>query len=155
MYVTVAEADQIVATYYMATDENRIRWEALSDADKTSALQSAFLSLEQLPYTGIPTTPDSDAFPRWPSTEVPEQVKTAYTLEAVIRTDPSAIAAEQQYGSMLQWGVSSYSIGRYSESFSKGGTSTIPAENIARAYAVSLTALRLLMAWLGGRYRIV
>lgn len=51
-YVTVSEADEYISKFYVSTDERRIEWEALTEADKEVYLRQALSRIENLRFQG-------------------------------------------------------------------------------------------------------
>ena len=51
-YVTIAEADEYIANFYISTDAQRVAWDALSDGDKEIYLRNATRSIERLFFIG-------------------------------------------------------------------------------------------------------
>lgn len=148
-YVTLAEANEYITTHYMSTEELRLGWEALADADRTVLLNRAFQSIELLPFRGrkLDATQQT-AFPRWPVKEVPELVKYAQIEDALARSDSSLVADEMHYSRLRALGVSSYSVGSLSESLRE-------PDNATGATQLSSTiAKKLLQPYLSGGYRL-
>lgn len=151
-YISLEEADQYVLEHYMSTEELRVGWESLKDADKAALLRRSFQSIELLPFTGHKTSLDqTTAFPRCPYPEVPWAVKAAQVEQALIGADPTATDEAQHYEKLWQWGVSSYTIGNLSEHISKG---TYGAGAMRTAGISSPVASRLLAPFIQGGYNI-
>ena len=75
-YVTLEQANEYVATHYISTDNLRVGWEMLTDEDKAALLLRSFETIELLPFAGRKAVPGQEnAFPRFPETEVPNQIK--------------------------------------------------------------------------------
>lgn len=151
-YVDVTYADEYVATHFLSTDDLRFAWEGLSDEDKEVLLQRSFESIEALPFSGHKSQPDQQtAFPRCPSTEVPNSVKAAQVENAIALSDDSTSEDAAFYEKLWQWGVESYSIGNLSERTSSGawGRGSTTSYGI-----VSAKAARLLQPFMSGGYRI-
>ncbi len=129
-YISLADAKSWIAAHIRSTD--RTGWDALSDAEKTIALQEAEDKIDDLPLRGrkydIDVTagvPDQPAeFPRiiddtvvdWDDSAeeaiVPQDIKDAVCLEAVALCQVSDRKALQREG------VQSFSIGgKLSETF--------------------------------------
>lgn len=154
-YVTLEEANEYVATHYISTDSLRTGWEALSAEDRTALLLSSFETIELLPFAGRKTEAGQpNAFPRFPDTEVPKNVKWAQIENALTSSDASATEEAAHYGRLWQFGVQSYSIGNLSEHISEGAWST-GSQNAAASGLVSVVATRLLKPFLIGSFRIV
>lgn len=151
-YVTLEDANQYILENYIKSDELRVGWEALDDDDKAALLRKSFQAIELLPFSGRKTCCEqSTAFPRWPSTDVPEHIKMAQIENALSMSDTAASEDAKQYEKMWQWGVSSYSIGNLSESLSAGSYGAGAARTTG---IVSAAASRLLSPFLQGGYRI-
>ena len=151
-YVTLQEADEYVRTHYISADELRAGWEALSSEDRSVLLTRSFQVLELLPFTGRKFDPKQpNAFPRWPSQDVPEAIKWAQIENAVSKSDTSNVEDEKYYERLWMYGVESYSIGNLSERTSTGSYSVGGAQKTGIA---SAEANRLLRPYLGGGYRM-
>lgn len=115
-YVTVAEASEYIQLRYPSTDEQRALWEALTESDQAVYLQKAFDALETLPFRGRKYSEEQEnAFPRWPNTEVPKAIKYAQIENALTLSDDTTSEETGFYDKMWRFGISSYSIGRVSE----------------------------------------
>lgn len=151
-YVTLEDADQYVSENYMSKESLRVSWEALDPADRAALLRRSFQTIELLPFSGHKTDPAQlGAFPRCPSTEVPDAIRYAQIEQALIGADADADEEAKQYERMWQWGVSSYSIGNLSESLSTGayGVGALRAAGVT-----SPVASRLLTPYIQGGYNI-
>lgn len=150
-YCTVEEANQYVTDNYISTDESRKRWEALSDDDKQALLNKSFKVIESLPYTGRKTCVDQpQAFPRCPDTDIPTAVKDAEVELALSLSDSELNSSLKDYRRMVDYGISSYSIGNFSESIL-----SYQKNSLQLKYGlISDEAERLLTPWLSGGYRI-
>lgn len=151
-YVTLEEADEYVSTHYVATDDVRLSWESTSEEDKIVLLNKSFQTIELLPFTGRKLSPGQPtAFPRWPSKEVPEQIKWAQIENALSKSDTANEEDAKYYERLWMYGVDSYSIGNLSESTSKGtyGVGTAQTTGVT-----SVMAERFLRPFLGGGYRM-
>jgi len=152
-YVTLEEANAYVTDHFMSTNMTRVAWESLSDADKLVLLRNSYRAIEMLPFRGRKTdSTQSSAFPRWPSTDVPTQIKDAQIANAIVLSDKSSQEDVEHYNKLRIYGVKSYSIGNLSESFGsvKEGSNTFVQKGI-----YSQEAIRLLDSFLGGGFRIV
>lgn len=153
-YVTLEQANEYIATHYISSDKLRITWESLSDADKSALLLKSFETIELLPFAGRKTVSGQpNAFPRYPSTEVPNQILWAQIENALVAADTSASEEAEHYGRLWQFGVQSYSIGNLSEHISEGAWSSGSTTAVASGL-VSTVATRLLKPYLLGSYRI-
>lgn len=151
-YVDVSYADLYVSTHFLSTDELRTNWEKLSPADKEVLLRRSFEAIESLPFTGRPASKDQQtAFPRWPTKEVPDNVKAAQVENAISLSDSSSVEDAAFYERLYQFGVESYSIGNLSEQVGSGswGSGSTAAHGI-----VSVKASRLLQPYIRGSYDI-
>lgn len=153
-YVTVEQADEYIATHYISTDKLRTTWESLSEEDKSALLLKSFETIELLPFAGRKAVPGQpNAFPRYPDTEVPNQILWAQIENALTSADTSASEEAEHYGRLWQFGVQSYSIGNLSEHISEGAWSSGTTNSVASGL-VSTAATRLLKPYLIGSYRI-
>lgn len=116
-YATVQEANEYVSSHYLSTDSERDRWNSLTDDDKQILLNKGKDIIDRLPLTGRTTELNQeDAFPRNGQIEVPKNVKFAEIELALAYSDPDLTETQAQYQRMVNYGVSSYSIGNFSES---------------------------------------
>lgn len=151
-YVTLDEANMYMTEHYMSTETVRVSWEMLSDDDKAALLRRSFQSIELLPYTGHKTCIEQKtAFPRCPSTEVPEPVKWAQIEQASFSSDTEENEDAKHYEKLWQWGVQHYTIGNLSETISAG---TYGAGALRTAGVTSATAARLLAPYIQGGFNI-
>ena len=153
-YVTLDEANTYVQEHYTLEDNDRIFWENLSDDSKAVYLRNSFESIERLPFAGRKTNPEQvTAFPRFPSTEIPLDIKYAQIENAVSLNAQSSSADtafdSSFYQQMQLYGISSYSIGNLSESLSDRSTNVFVSSGI-----VSYKASNLLGPFLNGGYKI-
>lgn len=151
-YVDVSYADLYVSTHFLSADELRLNWENLSVNDKEVLLRRSFEAIETLPYVGRKASKDqSTAFPRWPSKEVPEAVKSAQVENALALSDTSNVEDAAFYEKLYQFGVESYSLGNLSEQMGSGswGSGAAVAHGI-----MSVRATRLLQPFLRGSFEI-
>ena len=151
-YVDVAYADTYIAEHFLSTNELRVNWEFLQEADKEVLLRRSFEAIEGLPFTGHKTDfSQPNAFPRCPSTEVPSAIKAAQVENAIALSDDNASEDAAFYEKLWQFGVESYSIGNLSEKTSSGawGRGSTTAHGI-----ISAKASQLLQPFISGSYRI-
>lgn len=150
-YSTVEEADAYVASHYISNDPMRLTWDALIPADKQSLLNKSAAIIDSLPLTGRRTNRgQKEEFPRCGATEVPDAVKNAECELALTYSDSSKSADADQYRKMIQYGISSYSIGNFSESLL-----SYQRNNLQLQYGlISVEAERLLQPWLSGGFCI-
>lgn len=154
-YVTLEQADEYIATHYISTDKLRLAWEDLDDEDKSALLLKSFETIELLPFAGRKTVAGQpNAFPRYPDTEVPNQIQWAQIENALVASDTASSEEAEHYGRLWQFGVQSYSIGNLSEHISEGAWSSGSTTAVASGL-VSANATRLLKPYLLGSYRIV
>lgn len=152
-YVTLEEANEYVTDHFMSSDTTRVAWESLSDADKMVLLRNSFRAIEMLTFRGRKTdVAQSSAFPRWPSTDVPTQIKDAQVANAVVLVDESSREDVAYYDKLRTYGIKNYHIGNLSETLSTP-TESAGASSYQGIY--SQEALRLLSPWLGGGFKIV
>lgn len=152
-YVTLEEANVYVADHFMSSNMTRVAWESLSDADKLVLLRNSYRAIEMLAFRGRKTTATQpSAFPRWPSTDVPVQIKEAQIANAVVLADESSQDDVDYYDKLRTFGVKSYHIGNLSEALNTPAeaSSTSSYQGI-----YSQEAVRLLSPWLGGGFKIV
>lgn len=175
-YVTADEADIYIGLHYASLNADRVRWEALDDADKDIYLLQSVEAIDALPFQGrkYQTTEESQAlaFPRVfkcpygyyhncldfgcnyecgyeylsATPTVPTVVKYAQ-IENALKL--SAEIDISQYDEMRLQGVTSYTIGNLSESLKDLGSSGMTYTDI-----VSYRALKLLKSYLMGGYSI-
>lgn len=136
-YVTLEEAN----TYF----ESRLHaeaWTSATDTDKQKAIAMATRAIDRMPIRGLKTTWDQpNQFPRYPNTEVPQEVKDACCEEALAILE----RGNSQRRRLQQEGVASYSIGGLTETFVAG----------ARGRGlISQEARELLRPWFLGAVRI-
>lgn len=152
-YVTLEEANAYVTDHFLSSNVTRVAWESLSDADKMVLLRNSYRAIEMLTFSGRKTSSaQSSAFPRWPSTDVPIQIKDAQIANAIVLSDESSQEDVAYYDKLRTYGVKSYHIGNLSETFnsSKESSNTLASKGI-----YSQEAARLLSPWLGGGFKIV
>jgi len=163
-YITVAEADTYIASWYISTDTQRVAWTALATADKEVLLRNATEALEQLKFIGAKyDSAQTLSFPRgyYQGQEyyrlyddyvsdgtVPDEIKNAQAEEAIELASPTAStdAAEIRNGY-----VKSYSIGKLSETYRLSD----PTGNGLLTIIKSLKAQRILLRYLSGGFEIV
>lgn len=151
-YVDLEYANEYVNLHFLSTDDIRFSWEGLPDEDKEVLLRKSFESIESIAFAGRKTCPSQpNAFPRYPSTDVPEDVKAAQVENAVALSDSSTSEDAVFYERLWQFGVESYSIGNLSEKTSSGtwGRGSTVANGV-----VSAKASRLLQPYISGSFRI-
>lgn len=154
-YVTIEEATQYVLQHYTSGDSVRIAWESLTDEDKQILLNRSADAINSLPLPGRKTYPDQEnAFPRYPSTEVPEEVKAAQVENALISSDEQQSEDAKLYQKMWAYGVNSYRIGNLSESIGTASGNAGFTTVLIRSGIVSVRAQNLLSRFLGGGFCI-
>ncbi len=151
-YITLEEANEYVAKHFLSSNETRIAWESLNDADKEVLLRNSYRAIDALPFRGRKAcTTQPSAFPRYPSNEIPVQIKEAQVANAVMLSDDSAREDVDYYDKLRTYGIKSYHIGNLSETL---GT---PAESSSASSYVGIysqEAMRLLSPWLKGGFKI-
>lgn len=150
-YNTVDEANTYVETHYIDTDELRVLWNGLSEENKQILLNKGKSIIDHLPLSGRKTcTTQTDAFPRNGQTEVPEDVKAAEVEVALVYSNTDEAEIQNQYRRMVNYGISSYSIGNFSESIL-----SYQKNSMQMLYGLaSYEAERLLQPWLSGGFSI-
>ena len=150
-YITAADSDTYVQSYFVSGDAKRAAWEALSETDKEVYLRNATARLELLKFSGRKSSVDQTLqFPRtnyisreWvEQDDVPEAIKNAQVEEALEMCCPSKDTKVQDF---RRRGVRSASLGRLSESFD-------------HRFATNLNSLKaqdLVLPYLGGGYHVV
>lgn len=152
-YVTLEEANEYVTNHFMSSNTTRVAWETLSDADKMVLLRNSYRAIEMLTFRGRKTDKaQPSAFPRWPSTDVPDQIKNAQVANAIVLADESSQDDVFYYDRLHTFGIKSYRIGNLSEALN---TSTEGAVSSSSLGIYSQEAVRLLSPWLGGGFKIV
>lgn len=152
-YVTLAEANAYVANHFMSSNVTRIAWESLDDADKTVLLRNSYRAIEALTFRGRKACiTQPNAFPRYPSIEVPTGIKEAQIANAVVLSDDSSQEDVEYYDKLRTYGVKSYHIGNLSETLNAPSESTSSAAYLG---IYSQEAMRLLSPWLRGGFKIV
>lgn len=150
-YVTLEEANGYVADHFMSSNVARVAWESLSDADKMVLLRNSYRAIEMLPFRGRKTNAaQPSAFPRWPSTDVPDQIKNAQIANAIVLSDESSREDAEYYDKLRTYGVKAYHVGNLSETLNTSAEST----SASTQGIYSQEALRLLGPWLGGGFKI-
>lgn len=149
-YVSLSEALDYINGHIVDKDTLE-KWGELESQGQAALLRRAFELIELLPFTGHkndsaqPTT-----FPRCPMDEVPWQIKAAQIEQAMMWLDPDDAEEAENYEKMTQWGVSSYTIGNFSESLRAPRYRSF----LLDAGITSLAAARLLKPFLSGGYNI-
>ena len=152
-YVTLEEANAYVTDHFMSSNMTRVAWESLSDADKMVLLRNSYRAIEMLTFRGRKTNvTQPSAFPRWPSTDVPNDIKEAQIANAIVFADESYQEDIAHYDKLRSLGVKSYKIGNLSETLDTPaeGASATPYKGI-----YSQEAMGLLDPWLSGGFNIV
>ena len=151
-YVSVEDATTYVESHFISTDPLRLLWTSLTGADQEILLRRSFESLERLPFTGRKTDPSQpNAFPRFPSNEVPNDIKAAQVENAVSLADPATSEDAAFYQKLWQYGVEQYKIGNLSERTSSGALSNSLS---AASGIVSARALSLVQPYIRGGFNI-
>lgn len=154
-YATVEQADQYVSEHYISTDPLRIAWNALSQEDKQIILNVSAEAINSLPYPGRKYDPTQEnAFPRYPSQQVPAAIFAAQIENAISVSDSSSSEDAALYQRMWSFGIASYKIGNLSESIgSASGGATLSAQMLQNGI-VSTKAQALIKPFMGGAYCI-
>lgn len=125
MYTSVQEANDYISNHYTEDSAERKRWETLSDNDKNVYLTNAFESIEKLNFNGRKAVPGQEtAFPRLPyqygrlEEVAPKSVKFAEMELALWLSDTKRTAKSKRRKELIEDGVTSFSIGDLSESYS-------------------------------------
>lgn len=148
-YVTVAEADAYITSHYRSTNAARIRWDAISDDDKTALLLEACMELESLPFIGRKAVwGQALSFPRLPmqygsADEPPPAILNAQIELALWLSDDAKVTELSKRAELQKQGVESFSVGDLSESYAVGAGSKPVALSCPKAAA-------LLAAYLNG-----
>lgn len=150
-YSTVEEATAYIQEHYISTDDLRKNWESLGEEDQQALLNRSQAIIDNLPLRGRKTElGQPNQFPRNGKKEVPDVVKQAEAELALAYTDSSAVDDAQHYRKLVQYGISSYSIGNFSESLLTYGKHSLQV-----TYGlISVEAERLLSPWLYGGFCI-
>ena len=150
-YCTVEQANEYVTSHYVSTDDARVRWEQLTDEDKSVLLNRAHDVIDAMPLTGRKTHVDQpDAFPRCPYKAVPTAVLSAECELALSMSDEAANASLDEYRKMVDYGIQSYSIGNFSETLLSYSKNSVEI----KYGLLSSRAKQLLTPWLTGGFRI-
>lgn len=148
-YVTLAEAVTYVTNMYMPSTDQYVRWFSMSNDNKEVLLRRALRNIDRLPFVGSKAIVGQTlAFPRYPSTSVPTDIKAAQIEEALALGDVSLESAKKEYETLRTRGVRFYRIGNLSESF----RNPVPSDTVE--YSVSSEAMRLLSRYMTGGYWI-
>ena len=154
-YVTVEEANTYILQHYTSVDPIRISWETLPDEDKQILLNRSADAINSLPLPGRKTYPDQEnAFPRYPSKEVPDDVKAAQIENALVSSDEQQSEDAKLYQKMWAYGVNSYRIGNLSESIGTASGNAGFTTTLLQSGIVSTKAQNLLSRFLGGGFCI-
>lgn len=98
-YITIAEADELIATHLDKYNGLRLFWEILDDEEKEQYLTRSIEQMETLVYPGRKSHPMQPlTFPRAPSAEVPKEIKLAqaYNALGVLNADMKEAGEEIQ-----------------------------------------------------------
>lgn len=84
-YITISEADELVATHLDQYNGLRLFWEILDDKEKEQYLTRSIEQMESLAFPGRKSRPMQQllTFPRAPSVEVPKEIKLAQAYNAL------------------------------------------------------------------------
>lgn len=154
-YVTIEEANVYIQNNLLSTDPLRISWELLLDEDKQVLLNRSAAAINSLPFTGRKMNVNQEnAFPRYPNTDVPDDVKVAQIENALTSSDETQSEDAQLYQKMWAYGISSYRIGNLSESIGTASGNAGFSTSMLRSGVVSVIAQNILSKYLGGGYCI-
>lgn len=126
-YVTLAEAEEYIATHVLSSGEAVLHWIGLDDSDKEILLRNACEAIDALPLVGRKLYCDQLLqFPRWPwfrssSDPIPQRIKAAQIELALWASDTGALAESEHRAGLQRQGVQSFSLGDLSESYAAGG----------------------------------
>ena len=152
-YVTVEEANVYIRNNLLSTDPLRVSWEVLSEQDRQVLLNRSAAAINALPYPGRKTVSGQEnAFPRYPYTEVPEDVKAAQIENALTFSDESQSEDGKLYQRMWAYGISSYRIGNLSETVGSASGNAGLSSELVRGGIISIVAQSLLIPYLRGGY---
>ncbi len=150
-YVTIAQADTFITENFIASNEQRVAWQATSDADKETYLRNAAQAMERLRFAGKKCD-DNQAmsFPRQmhhtTQKEVPQDVKDAQVYEAMELLSPTTAS---QVKSTATGAVRGFSLGQISENYKSYGAHGV------EAIIASAQARQILSCYLGGGYNVM
>lgn len=112
-YVTLEEANSYISSSFLSSDEKRKAWEGLSDDDKKVLLRQSLYDIESLNFYGKKTDPCQPyKFPRNGNNEVPDNVKFAQILGAILKLD-----TDSTYD-LIEKGITSERVGNVSYTYS-------------------------------------
>jgi len=136
-YCTIEYADE-----YFAGRLHAESWGQADDETKEKALKQATRAIDRQPLRGRKTNPEQEpAFPRYPDTEIPKEVKEACCEEALALLE----RGNNQRRKLQQEGVQSFSLGNMSETYAAGAGKGL----------LSQEAKELLQPWLLGGVFII
>lgn len=149
-YVTISEADKIVENYFLEDDVERLKYENLSDDDKSAILYRSCLDMQVIPYRGYKKDPQQTlAFPRinragYESDEY--TVKLAQVLNAFGYINTTNDELTNNVAELKRNGVTQFSLGSFSISINKD----INGQPTSKSGIIE----RYLYAWLMGGVKI-
>lgn len=83
-YISITEADELIATHLDTYNGLRLFWEVLDDEEKEQYLTRSIEQMETLILPGRKSRPMQQlSFPRAPSMEVPKEIKLAQAYNAL------------------------------------------------------------------------
>lgn len=167
-YVSIQEATEIIAAYYLPTDDKRKAWEDLDQASQEIFLRRATLAMEGLSYRDIKrSVAQTLSFPRCydpnaylppvgdavtddiyrdpDADKVPAAVLMAQVEEALELASPTQDTETRE---ILGGAVRSYSIGHMSETFRAAASGSLDTVIASRR------AQELLAPFVGGGYEL-
>lgn len=160
-YVTLEEAEQYIADYYLTTDNLRIQWNSLPTEDKQTALRKSARLIDALPLVGRKATnTQTMAFPRIrrgpmclgaEAGAIPQEVKDSQVEQTLFSLDSVAANQVATRAALQRQGVSSFTLGDLSESY---GGNTLASYTSYVTSSCSNKVLVLLSDWLSGGFRV-
>lgn len=127
-YVTVAQADEHIASHYRSNNTDRQRWDELAEEDKETLLINACAELELLPFQGRKANRDQElSFPRLPfqygNAEHPPAKVLAAQVELALWLSNDAKQDELTLRQELHaQGITGFSLGDLSETYREGSS---------------------------------
>ena len=117
-YVSLDEANSYISSSFLSSDEKRKAWEGLSDDDKKVLLRQSLYDIESLNFYGKKTDPCQPyKFPRNGNLEIPDNVKFAQILGAILKLD-----TDSTYD-LIEKGITSERVGNVSFTYATNSSS--------------------------------
>lgn len=150
-YITLAEAETYISTYYVSTNPLRVNWNKLSNDDKEVYLRNGAKAIDSLVLRGKRATLEQTMeFPRIIDKEsqlvVPDDVKNAQVETALSSSDNIT----QNRQELINAGVVSYRIGDLSETYKERNNLSIEAKLFNSSKAV-----KYMSKYVGGTYNVI